>query len=171
MQYSPFRGRWDSKWWLECKSKSSSQSRNYRLMALFKFSSEKRPRAIVSWFRLGFRFSFRSPFRVSSSTEQAVVVKNIVVVMCLVVVKMCRHTSNIPDRLGSFRLWITSHIQSYSSKEYCRSIFFVVVKMCRHTSHIPDRLSPFNLSIKSHIQCSSSKEYRNIHLFGSSKDV
>ena len=43
-------------------------------MALFKFSREKRPRTIVSWFRLGFRFSFRWPFRVSSSTERALAV-------------------------------------------------------------------------------------------------
>ena len=41
-------------------------------MALFKFLCEKRPRTIVSWFRSGFRFSFRWPFRVSSPTEHAV---------------------------------------------------------------------------------------------------
>jgi len=41
-------------------------------MALFKFSCEKRPRTIGSWSRLGFRFSFRWPFWVSSSAERAV---------------------------------------------------------------------------------------------------
>jgi len=49
-----------------------SGSRNYRFMALFKYSIEKRPRTIVWWLRSGFRFSFRWPFRVSSSTERAV---------------------------------------------------------------------------------------------------
>ena len=65
--YSPFRGRWDSKWWLECKSKSYTESRNYRFMPLFKFSIEKKPRTVVSWFRWGFRFAFRLPFRGISS--------------------------------------------------------------------------------------------------------
>jgi len=41
-------------------------------MALFNFSNKKRPRTIVSWFRWGFRFSLRWPFRVSSSTERVV---------------------------------------------------------------------------------------------------
>ena len=49
---------------------AQTESRNYRCMALFKFSCEKRPRAIVSWFRLGFRFSFRRAFWVSSSTRR-----------------------------------------------------------------------------------------------------
>jgi len=50
------------------------KKKNYRFMALFKFSSEKRPRTIVSWFQLGFRLSFHWPFRVSSSTELSVLV-------------------------------------------------------------------------------------------------
>jgi len=41
-------------------------------MSLFKFSNEKRPRIIVAWFWLGFRFAFRWAFRVSSSRERAV---------------------------------------------------------------------------------------------------
>jgi len=41
-------------------------------MSLFKFSNEKRPRIIVSWFKSAFRFAFRWLFRVSSSTERAV---------------------------------------------------------------------------------------------------
>ena len=57
---------------IECKTKSWSESRNYFYKSLFKFSNEKRPRTIVSWFRLGFSFASRWPFRVSSSTERAV---------------------------------------------------------------------------------------------------
>jgi len=97
--YSPFRGRRDSKWWSECKAKSSSESRNYRFMALFKFSCEKRPRAIVSWFRWGFRFAFRSPFGVSSSTERAVHTLYVYMCMCVfeqlktsLYVYMCMYT-------------------------------------------------------------------------------
>ena len=49
-----------------------TESRNYRFMALFKYSIEKRPRTIVLWLRSGFRFPFRWPFRVSSSAQRAV---------------------------------------------------------------------------------------------------
>jgi len=38
----------------------------------FQIFKWKRPRTRVSWFRLGFRFAFRWPFRVSTSTEWAV---------------------------------------------------------------------------------------------------
>ena len=40
--------------------------RNYHSTSLFKCSNEKRPRTVVSWFRWGFCFAFRWPFRVSS---------------------------------------------------------------------------------------------------------
>jgi len=70
--YSPFRGRRDSKWWSECKSKSSSESWYYCSRSLFTWKFEKSHKTVVSWFWWGFRFAFRSPFRVSSSTERAV---------------------------------------------------------------------------------------------------
>ena len=54
-RYSAFRGRWDSKWSSECKTKSESETWNYHSTSLFKFLNEKRPRTIVSWFRLEFR--------------------------------------------------------------------------------------------------------------------
>jgi len=57
---------------IRMQTESESQSRNYHSISLFKISNEKRPRTIVSWFWLGFRFAFWWPFRVSSSTERAV---------------------------------------------------------------------------------------------------
>jgi len=72
-KYSPFPGRWDSKWLSECKTKSWSESWNYCARSLFIWKFEKRPETVVSRFWLGFRFAFRWPFRVSSSREWAVV--------------------------------------------------------------------------------------------------
>jgi len=69
---SPFPRRWDSKWSSECKTKSKSESRNCCSRSLFKFSNEKTPRTIDSWFWWGFRCAFRRPFRDSSSRERDV---------------------------------------------------------------------------------------------------
>jgi len=70
--HSPFPTRWDPKWSSKCKTKSKSESRNYRSRSFFKFPNEKRPRMIISWFRIGFRFASRWLFRVSSFWERAV---------------------------------------------------------------------------------------------------
>ena len=46
--------------------------RTHTQVKIFIWKFEKIRRKVVSWFRLGFRFAFRWPFRVSSSTERAV---------------------------------------------------------------------------------------------------
>ena len=108
----------------ECKIKSESKSRNYRSRSLFRFSHEKRPRRIVSWFRFGFRFALQCPFRVPSSRELAVLENDLEF--------WIRHTSHMRE---SGAVWCSVCVRCgavwCSAEQCCCSV------LQRAAAHIP----------------------------------
>ena len=93
--YSPFPGRWDSKYSSECKNKILIAIEKLPFRSLFLFSNEKRLRKIVLWFRLGFRFAFQWLFRVSSSKERAVPPCTYLDVRSLIYIMRLKHPAHI----------------------------------------------------------------------------